>query len=186
MAVRALYQIRRTSQRVDESKEPSKVKDNETFAQMKLNMVNAHVKYLGFYLCKTLIEKQSFKDPNIKPILDDLTKIVALKSLSEDCGAVYAAGYFAPQGFDSVKEALDILVRKIRPHLVPLVETFAMPDEIIPSSIGNSYGDIYEQQLEWAMNSRLNKEDKNGVTANFEPYIKPFLHENIGKAFAKL
>jgi len=74
----------------------------------------------------------------------------------------------------------------MRPHLVPLVETFAMPDEIIPSSIGNSYGDIYEQQLDWAMNSRLNKEDKDGVTANFEPYIKPFLHETIGKPYAKL
>lgn len=74
----------------------------------------------------------------------DLTKIVALKSLSEDCGAVYASGYFAPQAFDNIREALDILIRKMRPHLVPLVETIAMPDEIIPSSIGNSYGDIYE------------------------------------------
>lgn len=63
---------------------------------MKLNMVNSHVKYLGFYLFKTMIEKHTFKDANIKPILIDLAKIVALKSLSEDCGAVYAAGYFAP------------------------------------------------------------------------------------------
>ena len=153
---------------------------------MKLNMVHSHVKYLGFHLCKTLLDQHQFKDPNIKPILLDLTKIVALKSLSEDCGAVYASGYLAPQGFDNIREALDLLVRKMRPHLVPLVETFAMPDEIIPSSIGNSYGDIYEQQLDWAMNSRLNKEDKDGVTANFEPYIKPFLQETIGKPYAKL
>ena len=66
----------------------------------------------------------------------------------------------------------------MRPHLIPLVETFALPDEIIPSSIGNLYGDIYEQQLEWAMNSRLNKQDKDGVTANFEPFIKPFLERH--------
>lgn len=153
---------------------------------MKLNMVHAHVKYLGFHLSLTLLKQHQFKDQNIKPILIDLMKILALKSLSEDCGAVYAAGYLAPTGFDSIREALDILIKRMRPHLVPLVETFALPDEIIPSSIGNSWGDIYEQQLAWAMNSRLNKEDKDGVTANFEPYIKPFLHEQIGKPYAKL
>jgi hypothetical protein len=36
------------------------------------------------------------------------------------------------------------------------------------------------------MNSRINKEEKDGVTPNFELHIKPFLHENIGKPYAKL
>lgn len=96
MAVRALFQIKNTVSKLAASKEPAKVQDNEVFAKLKLNMVNSHVKYLGFYLFKTMIERHTFKDANIKPILIDLAKIVALKSLSEDCGAVYAAGYFAP------------------------------------------------------------------------------------------
>jgi hypothetical protein len=46
----------------------------------------------------------------------------------------------------------------------------------LPSSIGNSYGDIYETQLGLAMDSALNKEDKDGVPVYFEQLIKPFLH----------
>ena len=41
--------------------------------------------------------------------------------------------------------------------MIPLIEAFEIPDEVINSCIGNSYGDIYETQLEWARGSRLNK-----------------------------
>jgi len=34
--------------------------------------------------------------------------------------------------------------------MLSLVESFYVPDMQIPSNIGNSYGDIYEAQLEWA------------------------------------
>ena len=40
--------------------------------------------------------------------------------------------------------------------MLPLVESFNFPDHWIPSVIGNSYGDIYEMQLETAQKSRLN------------------------------
>ena len=53
-------------------------------------------------------------------------------------------------------------------------------DTINPSSIGNSYGDIYESQLEHAQNSRLNnKSDPNNIPVYFKEYIHPFLHEDI-------
>jgi hypothetical protein len=65
---------------------------------------------------------------------------------------------------------------KIRPQLIPLAESAYSSDKYFPSSIGNFYGDIYETQLDWAMASRLNKEDKDGVPMYFEQLIKPFLH----------
>lgn len=40
--------------------------------------------------------------------------------------------------------------------MVPLTEVAHSSDEFNPSSIGNSYGDIYETQFEWARTSRLN------------------------------
>ena len=177
MAVRSLYQIRETVRLIEKSKEPSKIKDNELFAQMKLNMVIAHIKYLAFYLFQTQINRLEIKDTNIKPIITDLAKIYALKSLVDDCGVVFDSGYFAASAHKNLKTALDQLIKKMRPHLIPLAESFSLPDFIFPSSIGNSYGDIYEQQLKWAMNSKLNLEDKDGVTDLFENYIKPFLHE---------
>ena len=49
--------------------------------------------------------------------------------------------------------------------------------ENFPSSIGNYYGDIYETQLDWAVNSPMQSLDKGGVPPQWETYIKPFLHE---------
>jgi hypothetical protein len=90
---------------------------------------------------------------------------------------VFASGYFNATAFPNLKFALDVLIKRTRPHLIPLIETVALPDELLPSSIGNSFGDIYEQQLDWAVGSAFNKLDKDGVPSSFETYIKPFLHD---------
>ena len=45
--------------------------------------------------------------------------------------------------------------------LIPLIEIIDIPDSIIVSAIGNSYGDIYETHLEWAKDSKLNKTKGN-------------------------
>ena len=47
-------------------------------------------------------------------------------------------------------------VADIRPQMIPLVESYWLPDTWLPSTIGNSYGDIYEMQLDKAKQSRLN------------------------------
>jgi len=145
MAVRAAFKIRETMKLTQESKEPAKVQDNELFAQMKLNMIKAHIKAIGFFLFLHQIRELNFRDKNIPPLLIDLAKIFCLKSLIEDCGAVFDSGYFAPSASKNMYSALDTLIRKMRPHLIPIMESFSVPDEIMPTSIGNSYGDIYEQ-----------------------------------------
>lgn len=44
-----------------------------------------------------------------------------------------------------MKLALDLLIAKVRPQLIPLVESFTLYGSEFPSNIGNYYGDIYEQ-----------------------------------------
>ena len=61
---------------------------------------------------------------------------------------------------------------KLRPQMIPLIESWEFPDSVLVSAIGNSYGDIYETQLEWARNSRLNK---NPVPNGFKEYMEPIL-----------
>ena len=145
------------------SKATSREKDNELFAQAKMKMVRAHMTYLNFYVYLADIQKQDFKDKRIRPILLDMVKISALKSLMDDCGPVFDSGYFGPSAWKNMQLAFDQLIKKIRPQLVPLGEIKMYPDDVLVSSIGNYYGDIYEQQLEWAMNSRMNREDREGV-----------------------
>ena len=55
--------------------------------------------------------------------------------------------------------AMEHCVKGLRPHFVSLVESNILPDNMTPSTIGNYYGDIYENQLEMAQKSRLNKRE---------------------------
>lgn len=58
-----------------------------------------------------------------------------------------------------MNEALKSLLVELRPHMIPLVEARLGNFDInFLSAIGNEYGDIYENQLENAINSRLNSE----------------------------
>jgi len=75
------------------------------------------------------------------------------------------------------KETLEDL----RPDMIGLVEL--LPDTSQPSTIGNMYGDIYENQFETAKASNLNKEN-SGVREFYQTHMKPVL--NQGKAIAKL
>lgn len=59
----------------------------------------------------------------------------------------------------------------MRPHALNIVESYFHTDNHLNSCIGNSYGDIYEQQLEWAKNSSFNKPDAN---PGFDKYMKPY------------
>lgn len=75
------------------------------------------------------------------------------------------------------------MIKKIRPHLIPLVEAVAFDDIQVPSCIGNYYGDIYETTLELAKNSPLNVMDRKngGVPPQWEQYVKPYMHEDHSK-----
>ena len=72
-----------------------------------------------------------------------------------------------------MQKALERCVTELRPQMLPLAESFNFPDHWIPSVIGNSYGDIYEMQLETAQKSRLNI--NNEVPSYFQELMKPIL-----------
>jgi len=56
-----------------------------------------------------------------------------------------------------ITEAIKLLLPEIRPQAISIIESVGVHDVILQSAIGNSYGDIYEQHLHWAKDSRLNK-----------------------------
>jgi len=174
LAMRALSQIEATVKAMAASDAPEKVKDNELFARMKLDMIKAHIEYIQLYLFKDQVEKTQVKDQRIKAVLLDMFKISGLQILINDCGDVYASGYFATEAQSMMKKAMDILVAKVRPQLIPIIEATKLQE--LPTNLGNYYGDIYELQMEQARNSRMNKLDKDGVPPQWEDYIKPLLH----------
>ena len=55
-----------------------------------------------------------------------------------------------------------------------MAESLDISDEILCSAIGNSYGDIYNTHLEWAKNSRMNK-NEDAIPDGFKEYMMPIL-----------
>lgn len=140
-------------------------------------MSRAHFTYLSFVIYKDVIASTSFKDQRSKDILTLLAKIYALKQLSVDCQACYETKYFGPGSKELLLEATKQALIQLRPHMIPLVELNT--DEILDmshlSAIGNKWGDIYEAQLERAMDSRLNKTSKLEF---WDTLVKPIMKAN--------
>ena len=104
--------------------------------------------------------------------LELLVRILALDLLLRDGAAAFDSGYFGKGALSKLSKALDQSLVELRPQILNLAEAMYIPDHVWPSNIGNEYGDIYEQQLELAKNSKLNQHD---VPPYFEELMKPIL-----------
>ena len=137
-------------------------------------MSRAHVLYISFVIYRLIVEKTEFKDKNIKPLLLLLGKIFALKQLSIDSTACYETGFFGAGSKDLLLDSMKKALAELRPHMIPLTELNL--DELYDmshlSSIGNKWGDIYENQLERAMKSRLNSKPKPDY---WDTLVKPIM-----------
>ena len=150
MAVRALYRIKRTMEQIIKA-EKDGVSDNERvhslFAVDIVAMAQAHIMYIVFKLFRKAIEdgEHKIKCNGIKKNLTLLLRLFALYDIqNQDSSTLYEAGYFAPGTAPILLEATKKILVELRPQMIPLIESWEFPDEVLISAIGNSYGDIYE------------------------------------------
>ena len=60
------------------------------------------------------------------------------------------------------------------------MESLGFTDDCLITAIGNSYGDIYEQHLEWAKDSKLNKtKDGDAIPPGFLKYMTPVIMHKL-------
>ena len=85
----------------------------------------------------------TFTDMRIKPILDLLLKLFAIKMLMIDSEALYETRFFSKGSKKLLSESFKQLLIQLRPHMIPLAETVPILDQVY-SVIGNKWGDIYE------------------------------------------
>lgn len=83
----------------------------------------------------------------MKDHMNNLARLFAVHQLILDSAPCYESGFFRLGSAQLLNDAAKKLVTLIRPQMVPLIESFGVADSMIVSSIGNSYGDIYETQL---------------------------------------
>jgi hypothetical protein len=161
--------------RFNTSKDKKLTKLNDKFAVDLIAMSRAHMLYLSFLLFRQRIDAKTYTNPKSKEVLLLLAKTFALKQLSLDSVTLYEVGFLKSGAKHLMTEAMKDVLNELRPHMVSLVElnTRSELDLSYLSAIGNEYGDIYETQLEWAMNSRLNK---NPIPDYYKTIIRPIYH----------
>ena len=101
-----------------------------------------------------------------------MIRLYGLHELQRDSANLYDCGYFTPQSKAKLTEEISNLYKEIRPQFISLIEAIDVPDWSLNSSIGNSYGDTYEQQLQCARNNRWNKTD---FAHGFKEHILPII-----------
>lgn len=174
MIVRACYMIGNVCMKMAQTKAPMETQWNEMFQQELIEMSRVHTMLITFQIFRDGI-KSSWLQENTKKHLCTLCKIFAAHDVLNDNTALYECGYFSKTSDAShselLREYLKTQLVKLRPQILSLIESFDNNDNILNSCIGNSYGDIYENQLECAVNSELNKRD---MFPDFEKYMQPF------------
>ena len=127
------------------------------------------------------MREHPFKDEKIRELLNLMIQVFALKEITRDNQLIYESGFFSKGAATLLNESYNSVLRTLRPHLIPLIESGMLEreDSWNLSVIGNKYGDIYEAQLEVAKNSRLN-------TGNPPPYFETLMKPLMKGGHAKL
>lgn len=147
MVVRACYLIGNTCLNMSQGEESMQTKWNEMYQQELVEMSRVHIMLVTYQMFRDGI-KSSWLQENTKKILCSLCKTFAAHDIYNNCTALFESGYFQPGHHKMLLEYLKLQFVKIRPQMLPLIECYGFNDNILNSCIGNSYGDIYEYQLD--------------------------------------
>jgi len=136
-------------------------------------MTNYHLSYYTLWSAHIhLTTKTTINCPKLKSYLHNLLCVYGLSELSKSCAPLYDCSYFtADFGRDTLLTALKHKIASLRPQAINLIESIDVPDSTLNSSIGNSYGDIYETYFNNARQSKLNKSKDNKVLEVFGDVI---------------
>ena len=77
-----------------------------------------------------------------------LRDLFALSALEDGVGDLLEDGYLAGGSVSSLRQAVRQLLREVRPHALPLVDAFNLPDFVIDSPLGRADGDVYTKVRE--------------------------------------
>ena len=158
LKVNVAVQLASILEKMGQTKASKKDFVNSLYALDIVKVSQDHIKYVTYTLFKERATASDLKCPNVKNILQKFCMLYGLNQLHANANACYQCGYFSGGPFSGyISEAIKAINKEMRPQVISILESVDLPDEILCSAIGNSYGDIYETHLEWAKNSRLNK-----------------------------
>ena len=169
---------------VESQRKTSKLTKKLFISQFALDTValgTEHIKFITFLLFKQRVNSHEIKCNNLRGHMRNMCALYGLDMLNNDSRGCFESGYFSNQPYSGlILDAMKILNSRIRPQALNLAESCGVSDQYLSSAIGNYYGDIYEQHLEWAQNSRLNHtKDGDGIPDGYLEYMTPIFKAKL-------
>ena len=76
--------------------------------------------------------------------MEALISVFGLNELLRDTVPLFECGYYQQGHLAQLSDGIRFIVKALRPQYISLIEGFDIPDAVLNSAVGNSYGDIYE------------------------------------------
>jgi acyl-CoA oxidase len=108
----------------------------------------------------------------IHNVLLSLACLFALHLMEKDMAEFVICGYLDLQQCEWVKDQLMLMLEKIRPQAVPLVDAFDLPDYYLHSALGQRNGDVYKALVNMVEKEPLNQ---SVVVDGYESIIRPLV-----------
>jgi len=141
-------------------------------------LVRAAEAHIQLYILDSFVAAiRELRDPSITSALTDLLRLYACHAITDDTTAFLVDGYISGSQVELISEALLTGLSVVRPNAVALVDAFDFADRHLGSVLGRYDGNVYENLLDWAKRSPLNKVE---VHPSFQ-HLK-----NLQQAFSKL
>ncbi|CAE8605706.1 unnamed protein product [Polarella glacialis] len=144
---------------------------------MRMTYAHAYVLYSDFFKQRlTELETQSPKVASVLKLVFELFCFTVMdQSYDVGCGFgdFVAAGALPANGQGQLLRRIKQLLKDIRPHAVPLVDGWNIPDFLLNSVLGRYDGRVYESLYESTKNEPLNETD---ISEGYYKHLQYLLH----------
>lgn len=188
LRARTLTAVKRVGDRFEElMKKPGSVFET-VFNDCALELTDAAQLHVSSFIFeqfyKFVLSASASHDAPIQAVLRRLCALYGAADVSK--GSAWA-GVLDGNTVVLIDRAISLLLDELRPDVVALVDAFAIPDEVLNSTLGRYDGNVYEALYEAARDSPLNKQQPfDGFIESLAPLLDKEFMALRGKAHPSL
>ncbi|CAJ0583031.1 unnamed protein product, partial [Mesorhabditis spiculigera] len=145
----------------------------DAWNRCSVELAKASRLHVKLYLMKVFFQKiEEISDSTLSEPLNHLAQLYALDLISAAGHEFLRNGFYTDVQLDAVRDGIYVLLEKLRPNALALVDSFDLSDRELHSVLGRRDGHVYENMIKWAQQSQLNQQE---VLPTFEKYFKPMM-----------
>ncbi|CUM51923.1 uncharacterized protein AC631_05192 [Debaryomyces fabryi] len=139
------------------------------------NLVQLSKLLAHFFLLKAFLDKvDSIEEKELVPILDKLAQLYSATIILEEFSGIFLT--YSVVSTESISILTDQhipkLCKDLRPHVIPLTDSFQLSDMMINSSLGNYNGNIYENYFKTVKEANPPFNHKAPYSADLEAMLQ--------------